>query len=75
MGITKKIDKYMGKGKKDANKAYEDRYDSIMDNIIKLKKRVEKHSVKQSKNPSDWGFAGDLSYIDEELTDLIKNFK
>ena len=60
---------------KDAASAYKKSYDSILKNLDKLKSVLKKHSVKQGKNPMDWGYAGDLGYIDDELTDLIKNFK
>lgn len=73
MSITKKIDKYMGNMENNPNEAYKKRYKSILLNIDLLKKLMKKHSVKQNKNPMDWGYAGDLSYIDDELTELLNH--
>jgi len=74
MSMTKKIDKYMGM-EKNANVAYKKRYKSIMKSLDKLKQILKKHSMKQDKNPTDWGYAGDLSYIDDEITELMSSFK
>ena len=73
MGITKKIDKYMNI-EKNANEEYKKRYNSILKILDKFKKLLKKHSAKQSKNPMDWSYAGDIGYIDDELAELIKNF-
>lgn len=70
----KTYEKYLNE-EKNANIAYRKRYRSIWLNLDKLENLLKKHSAKQAKNPEDWGFSGDLSYIDDELTELIKNFK
>lgn len=66
-------EKYLNE--EDASTAYKKSYNSILSNLDKLKKVLKKHSAKQAKNPSDWGYSGDIGYIEGELTELIKNFK
>ena len=70
----KTYEKYLNEAGADANKAYQKRYNSILKILDKLKQKLKKHSAKQSKNLMDWGYAGDLEYIDDELAELIKNF-
>lgn len=68
----KTIEKYLNESK-DANTAYKERYKSVLSNLDKLKKLMKKHSVKQAKSPMDWGYAGDIGYVDDELTELLNH--
>lgn len=61
--------------KKDANKTYQERYKEIQKHIKDLLSGLKKHSSKQAKNPADWGYAGDLGYINDDLLKIIINFK
>jgi len=74
MSTTKKIDKYMGNIEKSALSTYKKNYSSVLKNMDKLKSILKKHSAEQKKEPTNWGYAGDLDYINNELSDIVKNF-
>jgi len=67
-------EKYLNE-EKDASVAYKRVYKSILKNLDILKKVLVVHSSRQAKDSSDWGYHGDLGYIDNELKELIQQLK
>lgn len=39
--------------------------------IAMLQDALAKHNQEQAKRPRDWGYSGDLSYVNQHLRDLI----
>lgn len=67
-------EKYLNE-EKDASVMYKKNYNSVMINLDKLKKVLWTHSRKQFKNPTNWGYTGDLEHLNNELEEIVKNFK
>lgn len=61
------------KGEK-ANKEYWKRYNRIEQDLKQLQKMLDSHGKQQRKNPSNWGFVGDLGYLQKEIEDLLDSF-
>jgi hypothetical protein len=43
----------------------------IEKNIKLLQKKLIKHKTDFKKTPSNWGFVGDVSYINEKLVEVV----
>jgi hypothetical protein len=40
--------------------------------LLKLiQKELRKHATKQKRDPRNWGFAGSLGYVQDELTEVL----
>lgn len=59
--------------------ALQHQYDNIQVEIRQqlklLVKKLDKHQVNQKQNPKNWGYLGDLQYINEKLTLIHEFFK
>ena len=44
--------------------------EEIEKNLKQLKKKLKKHQSDFKKEPKNWGYVGDLAYINERLTEL-----
>jgi hypothetical protein len=49
---------------------YKDLTREIEKNSELLKKKLKKHKTDFKKTPSNWGFIGDLSYVNEKLVEV-----
>lgn len=49
---------------------YEMQSKLIKKNILKLKKQLKTHQQKQKEQPCDWGYVGDLIYINEKIEEI-----
>ncbi len=61
--------------KQTAETAYIARLASVVANVQALTDLVKKHSDRQAASPANWGFAGDLAHVDEQLADLVAFLK
>ena len=59
----------------DSDKRYKELLKEIESNIELLKEKLKKHSEKQSKQPENWGFVGDISYINTKIENIIETIK
>jgi hypothetical protein len=55
----------------ETKKKYTKHLDEIKKKIEILKEKLEKHQIEFEKNPSNWGYVGDVSYINEKLEEVI----
>jgi hypothetical protein len=55
-----------------AKEAYKKNQTEIKKSISAINKYLIKHSKKFEKQPNNWGFVGDLTYIKETLKNIIK---
>lgn len=60
---------------KTAHQTYTERRAEILAQLEELKAELETHAENESKNPTNWGFVGDLGYARETLGDLLKSFR
>jgi hypothetical protein len=51
---------------------YEVNFDEIKAKLKILEIKLKDHQIQFEKKGSNWGFVGDLSYINEELDNLVK---
>ena len=56
----------------DASAAYEKRLQNVMILMGKIKQSIDTHIDAQSDYPSNWGFAGDLAHVEEELQEILE---
>ncbi len=54
-----------------AAKMYAQRRKEIAGQIVKLESKLRHHEKRAQKDPANWGFAGDLGYVSERLTELL----
>lgn len=51
--------------KQTAHDAYLDKHMELMHNIKRLQAYVETHAMKEPINQRNWGYAGDIDYIND----------
>jgi hypothetical protein len=56
-------------------KRYDENVLEIEKNIKLLEKKLIKHKTDFKKNPSNWGFVGDVNYINERLKEVVEFLK
>lgn len=61
--MTETQKKYFGKSKE------------IEDKIKLLQEKLIKHKTNFENNPSNWGYIGDLSYINEMIDEVVSFLK
>lgn len=57
--------------KQTAAHAYAERYNQARELIERLGKRLRVHRDLQSLDPRNWGYAGDLAHINDELLQAL----
>ncbi len=57
-----------------ADAAYKTAHSKATANIKKLSKVLVDHAKKQTSEPMNWGYVGDIGYINEQLEVLLKSF-
>ena len=55
---------------KEIEKRYRKNLNEIKSNINLLNTKLEKHNKKFEVNNTNWGYVGDLSYINEKLNEI-----
>lgn len=58
-----------------AKEAYAEQKAESMANLVTLRKLIIQNGQNQSKNPTHWGFVGDLVEINSKLSDAIEFLK
>jgi hypothetical protein len=66
------IKQTQGRNEMNAHKTYNERRAAMMDKLEELYHLIEVTDVKESANPNNWGYAGSLGHVNEELDNLIK---
>jgi hypothetical protein len=56
--------------KMDINTRYTKNTEEIEQKIKLLKEKLKKHKKGFKNNPTNWGYVGDLSYINEKLNEI-----
>ena len=54
---------------------YEVNVEEINSKLKILKHKIKNHKIQFEKNSSNWGYVGDLSYINIELENIVKFLK
>lgn len=57
----------------EANKQYQNILNELETKIELLKLKIKRHSEKQSFETHNWGYVGDLGYVNEKI-DEVTNF-
>lgn len=53
-----------------ADQAYQRNLADLRTNLAKIAAGLERHATEQAAEPRDWGYAGDLSHVNERLNDI-----
>ena len=48
-----------------------ERYADCQDLLKRIASRLERHKTAQAAEPADWGYAGDLGRVREELAEVL----
>jgi len=56
----------------DANMAYDQKMRKVRQLLREMDKQLYKHEARQGARMEDWGFVGDLGYVEEELKELLR---
>lgn len=54
---------------------YKDLQDKIESNIILLQEKLKEHKIKFENNPTNWGYIGDLTYLNTRLDNILESFE
>ncbi len=54
-----------------SNDAYKKRQKEVVKAMGQLHKLLKSHAAEQKKNPKNWGYAGDLGHVAEEMKALV----
>lgn len=57
--------------KQTAAASYAERHAECQDLMKRIASRLEQHKKEQAKNSGDWGYAGDLGRVTEELAYVL----
>lgn len=57
--------------KQTAAACYAERHAECQDLLKRLATRLEKHKLNQANEPANWGYAGDLGRVTEDLTCIL----
>jgi hypothetical protein len=57
----------------EANKQYQNILNQLETKIELLKEKIKRHSEKQSLETYNWGYVGDLGYVNDKI-DEVTNF-
>jgi hypothetical protein len=56
-------------------KQYSSARQEIEEKILTLQVRLAQHHGQQSVYPKNWGYVGDLNYVNSKLAELLEFFK
>jgi hypothetical protein len=56
----------------DANMAYDRKMKAVGVLVKELEKQLLKHEGRQNGRSQDWTFVGDLEYLEEKLTEILR---
>lgn len=56
----------------DANMAYDSKVRDVQRLLAEMDRRLRKHGMRQSGNPVDWSFVGDLESVEARLMELLR---
>lgn len=54
---------------------YKEFKDKVENNLVILKQKLQKHQEDFKKNPTNWGFVGDIEYINNKLDEITEFLK
>ena len=54
-----------------AAECYSARYAEAQSLLRQISRCLEEHKAKQAKEPTDWGYAGDLGHVNNELAYIL----
>lgn len=54
-----------------AAECYSARHAEAQSLLKLISRRLEEHKAKQAKEPADWGYAGDLGHVNNELAYIL----
>jgi hypothetical protein len=57
--------------KQTAAACYAERHAECQDLLKRIASRLEQHKKEQAVEPADWGYAGDLGRVREELAEVL----
>jgi hypothetical protein len=57
--------------KQTADACYAERHTESMDLLKRIASRLEEHKKDQAQEPANWGYAGDLGRVTEELAYVL----
>ena len=57
--------------KQTAAACYAERHAECQDLLKRIASRLEQHKQNQAKEPANWGYAGDLDHISNELAYIL----
>ena len=60
---------------KEIEKRYRKNLNEIKSNVNLLNTKLEKHNKKFEVNNTNWGYVGDLGYINEKLNEIVTFLK
>ena len=59
------------KQKETAAEAYAERFTECKDLLGRINKQLDVHQARQQASPKNWGFAGDLGHVIEQLAYVL----
>jgi hypothetical protein len=59
----------------ETKRKYKQNISEIEEKIQLLQERLIKHSNQFENNPTNWGFVGDVSYVNEKLEEIVSFFR
>ncbi len=57
--------------KQTAADCYTERHAECQDLLQRIARQLEQHNARQAQEPSNWGYAGDLGRVSEELAYVL----
>ena len=57
-----------------AHEQYDNNLKKIQEQMEELQKKLKHHALEESKDQSNWGFAGDTAYIASQLLNINESF-
>lgn len=58
-----------------AQEKYNERQQSISELMKQMQELLKAHTKEQKQNPKNWGYAGELGYVEEQLQELVDFLK
>lgn len=59
----------------EANNNYFELIKQIENNLKLLNEKLKQHQLKQSNEPNNWGYVGDISYINTKIENIVESIK
>lgn len=55
-----------------ASGAYSLRLREVKIKLARIAAAIDAHAGRQQKDPTNWGYPGDLGHVDEKIDDIVK---